>query len=173
MLPSSWFVLGGHVVEGGCYYVWCWCSDRGGAYQFRLRQDPEAHKPGKCVLFGSSFPGPRCKHTKSVLRPGILDFHYAVNTHCLQCVARTKWVGTWTDAEKEMEAVVSREKSDGIGPLITETTVRAESLERIAARQGGIEKKKSMKKKISKKARKMIRWEAEEVFGDDSVDDFE
>lgn len=44
--------------------------------------------------------GPRCKHTKPVVRPVIIDVSYAVNKHRIQCALCKEWVGTLIDVEK-------------------------------------------------------------------------
>lgn len=59
--------------------------------------------------------------------------------------------------EVEMVDEVFREKKCGAEPRLTEGTVRVTALKQIAVRRGRIEKKKkSLKKKVNKKAHQMI-----------------
>lgn len=121
--------------------------------------------------------GPRCKQSGSVLRPGILAFSYALQTHCLRCERCEEWVKTLSEVDKVMVGVISNVRGSlEDAALVVEDRVRAVAMEKVALKRREISirkkivKKGPTSKKFEKKARKMIEWEAEEDSGMESVD---
>lgn len=91
---------------------------------------------------GSS--GSLCKQIKPVFRLGILDFQYAVHTHCLRCEFCTDWFRTLSIVEAGMVGVIEEETGRSVGPNINEVGVRVAALVMMAVKDVKINKKKRL-----------------------------